>query len=237
MLAPPRYGDAYRPTATLDPAVPARWYEQLNTDPAARVAAALGVQVVQRDQETLVASAWDQAADLRAVVALGRLADAGIAVAERLQARHLSPLPAEVGVFVVAPLFPRMQLDPVIGAPELALTLGGDGVPVQALGATVRRVVRTRGATVRHAGRTVAEPSSFDVAARVGAIAGPMRPRIDAGRLATLDVLGAAATSPVDLAWALMRPEVFTDQLPRPVFSVRPLSLAGAGGGVSAPAA
>ena len=83
MLAPPRYGAAYRPTATLDPAVPARWYEQLNTDPAARVAAALGVQVVQRDQETLVASAWDQAADLRAVVALGRLADAGIAVAER----------------------------------------------------------------------------------------------------------------------------------------------------------
>ena len=111
LLAPPRYGAAYRPAATLDPAVPARWYEQLNTDPAARVAAALGVQVVQREQETLVASAWDQAADLRAAAALGRLADAGIAVAQRLQARHLSPLAAEVGVFVVAPLFPRLHLD------------------------------------------------------------------------------------------------------------------------------
>ena len=122
LLAPPRYGDAYRPTAALDPAVPARWYEQLNTDPAARVAAALGVQVVQRDQETLVASAWDQAADLRAVVALGRLADAGIAVAERLQARHLSPLPTEIGVFRGRTAAPPHAADPVIGAPDLALS-------------------------------------------------------------------------------------------------------------------
>ena len=126
VLAPPRYGAAYRPVATLDPAAPARWYEQLNTDPAARVAAALGVQVVQRDQETLVASAWDQAADLRAVAALGRLADAGIAVAQRMQARHLTPLASEVGVFVVAPLFPRLHLDPIVSAPALTRMLAGD---------------------------------------------------------------------------------------------------------------
>ena len=127
VLAPPRYGAAYRPVAALDPTAPRRWYEQLNTDPAARVAAALGVQVVQRDQETLVASAWDQAADLRAVAALGRLADAGIAVAERMQARHLAPLENEVGVFVVAPLFPRLRLDPAI-APALTRVLAGDDV-------------------------------------------------------------------------------------------------------------
>ncbi len=139
VLAPPRYGAAYRPAASLDPTVPARWYEQLNTDPTGRVTAALGVQVVQRDQETLVASAWDQAADLRAVASLGRLADAGIAMAERMQARHLAPLSAEVGVFVVAPLFPRLHLDPVVSASALARVLGGDDVPTQTFGATVRR--------------------------------------------------------------------------------------------------
>lgn len=232
VLAPPRYGAAYRAAATLDPTVPTRWYEQLNTDPAARVTAALGVQVVQRDQETLVASAWDQAADLRAVAALGRLADAGIAVAQRMQARHLTPLSAEVGVFVVAPLFPRLRLDPVVGEPALTGVLGGGDVPAQTFGATVRRVVRMRGATVRRAGRVAAEPTRLDLAVHLDGIAGPARARIDAGHLATFEVLGAGATSPVDLAWGLMRPDTFIDAPPRPVFSVRPLSLGGPGGGI-----
>ncbi len=241
VLAPPRYGAAYRPVATLDPTVPARWYEQLNTDPAARVAASLGVQVVQRDQETLVASAWDQAADQRAVAALGRLADAGIAMAERMQARHLAPLAFEVGVFVVAPLFPRLHLDPVVSAPALARVLAGDDVVAPTFAPVVRRVVRTRGATVRHAvsarredvrraGPIAAEPTRLELAARIDRIAGPARARIDVGGLATLEVLGAAVTSPIDLAWGLMRPETFSDAPPRPGFTVRPLSLSGAGG-------
>jgi hypothetical protein len=231
VLAPPRYGAAYRPAATLDPTVPARWYEQLNTDPAARVAAALGVQVVQRDQETLVASAWDQAADLRAVATLGRLADAGTVVAERMQVRHLAPLANEVGVFVLAPLFPRLKLAPVVSAPALAGVLAGDDVLAPTFGTTVRRVVRTRGATVRRARRIAVEPTRLDLAVRVDAIAGPARARIDAGELATLEVLGAAATSPVDLAWGLMRPETFIAAPPRPGFSVRPLSLSDSDGG------
>ena len=108
--------------------------------------------------------------------------------------------------------------------------LGGDGVPAQALGADrpPRRPDAGRHGASRGRGP---RPSRrrLDVAARVGAIAGPTRARIDAGELATLEVLGAAATSPVDLAWALMRPDAFIDAPPRPVFSVRPLSLAGAG--------
>ncbi|HEX6886542.1 MAG TPA: hypothetical protein VF143_00435 [Candidatus Nanopelagicales bacterium] len=240
VLAPPRYGAAYRPVATLDPTVPARWYEQLNTDPAARVAAALGVQVVQRDQEALVASAWDQAADLRAVSALGRLAGVGIAVAERMQARHLTPLGREVGVFVVGPLLPRLRLDPVVSAPALARVLAGDGVHATTFSATVRRVVRTRGATVRRAQRSAiatpassgaGEPARLDLAVRIDRIAGPARARLDVGNLATLEVLGSAAASPIDLAWRLMAPDAFSDAPLRPRFTVRPLSLGGVGGG------
>ena len=167
MLAPPRYGAAYRPVSTLDPSAPSRWYEQLNTDPSARVAAALGVQIVQRDQETLVASAWDQAADLRAVTALGRLADAGIAVAQRMLARHVVPLAGEVGVFVVAPLFPRLALDPVISAPALTSVLAGEDTVAPTFGTTVRRVVRSRGATVRRAGRVAVGPMRLDLAVRL----------------------------------------------------------------------
>jgi hypothetical protein len=243
VLAPPRYGAAYRPVVTLDPAAAGRWYEQLNTDPAARVAAALGVQIVQRDQETLVASAWDQAADLVAVAAIGRLADAGIAMAQRMQARHLAPLGGDVGVFVVASLFPRLQLDPIVNAPAVARLLADD-VPTPTFGAAVRRAVRTRGGPVRRAVRdaervasaasttpAAARPARLELGVRIGRISGRGQARIDDGQLATLEVLGAAAGSPIDLAWGLMRPETFTEALPRPGFTVRPLSLGGGGGG------
>ncbi|WP_297325002.1 hypothetical protein [Nitrosomonas sp.] len=46
---------------SLDDAGLPFWYEQLNTDPRYRVAAALGTQVIQRQQEQLMAAAWEQA--------------------------------------------------------------------------------------------------------------------------------------------------------------------------------
>ena len=236
VLAPPRYGAAYRPAPTLDPAV-ARWYEQLNLDPSARVAAALGVQVVQRDQETLVASAWDQAADHRAVAAVGRLTDAGIAVAERMLARHLAPLGGDVGAFVMAPLLARLRAAPDVNGGILARVLAGDraelgdGSPAAAFDVSVRRVVRTRGATVRRAGPTAGERPRLDLAVRADAIAGRAHARIDVGELATFEVLGTATTSTVDLAWGLMQPSVFTDAPNRRRFRVAPLSLEGTTGG------
>jgi hypothetical protein len=135
-------------------------------------------------------------------------------------------------VFVVAPLLTRLQVPPVVGMPAVTRLLRGDGGRAEALGATVRRVLRTRGATVRRAGRDAAEPPRLQLAARLDAIAGPPRARVDVGQLATLEVLGAAAASPVDLAWGLMRADAFTDAPPRPGFSVHGLSLAGTGGGL-----
>lgn len=71
-LAPPVYGAAHAGPA--DDAGPQpklgdapRWLRELNLDPRHRAAAAFGTRVVQQHQETLVASAWDQAARLREV--------------------------------------------------------------------------------------------------------------------------------------------------------------------------
>jgi hypothetical protein len=69
-LAPPLYGSAAlgsKPldSAGLDAAPP--WLRQLNLDPRYRVLAALGTAVVQRNAEALVASAWQQAGQLRRV--------------------------------------------------------------------------------------------------------------------------------------------------------------------------
>jgi hypothetical protein len=77
------YGRWYAKVLTLDPPPPAAgtnppWFYSLNTDPRHRVAAALGTEVIQRDQEALMESAWEQARSLtlinqqRAVMQLGR---------------------------------------------------------------------------------------------------------------------------------------------------------------------
>src|SRR5262249_52406048 len=66
-LAPPVYGrwHAQVPAGSGgSPGMPslsaAGWFRDLNLDPRYRVAAALGTQIVQRDQEQLVAAAWEQ---------------------------------------------------------------------------------------------------------------------------------------------------------------------------------
>ncbi len=61
LLAPPLYGrwHAAQQKLGLFP-VPA-WFHQLNKDPCLRVVAGIGTQVVQREQQALLASAWQQA--------------------------------------------------------------------------------------------------------------------------------------------------------------------------------
>ena len=231
LLAPPRYGAAYRRgTAALGPAGSAGWYEQLNANPANRMPAALGVRIVQRDQEVLVASAWDQAADMRAATALGRLADAGLAIAQRFHRRHLEPLAAEAGVFVVAPLLRRLA---PLGAPggggALAAMIGGGGFTAQGLSPAIRRATRIRGPALRRALRAPGGPPTLGLATRAAAIAGPRRARIDVGPLGGLMVLGTATPSALDGAWDVIRVEPFGAAPRRPGFAIRPPDLQGSG--------
>lgn len=51
----------------LDPGAAPPWLRSVNLDPRYRVAAGLGAQVVQREQDQLVAAAWDQAGQLELV--------------------------------------------------------------------------------------------------------------------------------------------------------------------------
>jgi hypothetical protein len=69
IIVPPLYGSFYRDnpikTSSLNPAKtdPAKnkdWYNQLNLNPAFRIAASAGTAVVQKDQEVFMDRAWDQ---------------------------------------------------------------------------------------------------------------------------------------------------------------------------------
>jgi hypothetical protein len=57
VIAPPLYGQWHAARAKLEPNAGRPWFYELNLDPRNRIAAGLGTQVVQRNQEALVASA------------------------------------------------------------------------------------------------------------------------------------------------------------------------------------
>ena len=65
-LAPPTYGALHAgyPGALADGSAPP-WLRDLNLDPRYRATASLGTRVVQIHQEALVASAWEQTAEIR----------------------------------------------------------------------------------------------------------------------------------------------------------------------------
>lgn len=60
IITPPAYGSFYRPAVMLNSNNSQSWYDELNLNPVYRVAAAQGTGVIQKDQEELMDSAWEQ---------------------------------------------------------------------------------------------------------------------------------------------------------------------------------
>ena len=93
VVAPPRYGalaagidegpdPGARPSADSP-----RWFSQANLDPKYRAAAGLGAEVVRRNQEALMADAWDQALGLGQVNSLLARTRLALEVGRRTHAR------------------------------------------------------------------------------------------------------------------------------------------------------
>ena len=94
IVAPPIYGcwQAARHTVNLPPSPPASvaWLDELNLDPRHRAVAALGTQVVQTQQEDLMASAWEQLGEIDRINQLRRQAQLARAVNGVYYTKHFS---------------------------------------------------------------------------------------------------------------------------------------------------
>jgi len=154
LLAPPLYGAAQAKVIELDVSSPSRWFEQLNLAPWHRAVAHLGTRVVQEQQDALMASAWDQAAQLAKVNQLLRQAQLGWRVALSLHSRYISQMDAAVGLQVLAPAQPRMLLH----GGALANVLVNTGLETSAYSTALRRVARPRGALNRRVQRVATTP-------------------------------------------------------------------------------
>jgi hypothetical protein len=145
LLAPPIYGRWYAGRGTVAP-TGTTWLDQLNLDPRWRVAAALGTRVVQEHQEALMASAWEQAAELHSANQRLRQFQVSMAVCESLHARHASRLPEETMLRVAAPAYGRLYQP---AGPSLLAAQRSSQLPVAATRSAMRRIGRQRGPLTR----------------------------------------------------------------------------------------
>src|SRR5262245_13469134 len=147
LLAPPIYGRWHAGRAEVMPGA-ANWLDSLNLDPRWRSAAAFGNEVVQQHQEALMASAWEQAAEIQPVNQRLRQLQMSMAVGESLHARHLSSLSEDMTLRVASPAFGRLRmatpdLDPA--GRTVATIMAGTSLPISATRTAMRRIGRQRG--------------------------------------------------------------------------------------------
>lgn len=150
LLAPPLYGRWHALRAIVTKAGK-DWFDQLNLDPRLRTAAAFGTRVIQEHQEALMASAWEQAAELQKANQRMRQLQMSLAVNERLHLRHFMRLVDEATVRVGAPMLSRLR--PTDGGAPGGMTMMAQitatGVPAQAVSPAMRRIGRQRGPITR----------------------------------------------------------------------------------------
>ena len=154
VVGPPLYG------VTGD-ALQAGWQEEVNADPRVRAIAGLGADVVRREQDVLVASAWRQVGELRTANRTLRWMTLAREVGGGLHRRYFAHASANALVQWSAPVHSQIRLAPQ--APTtMAAALHGVMFFPGAVGAPARRALRATGPL---AARALAAPTPTPVAA------------------------------------------------------------------------
>lgn len=156
VVAPPIYGrwHAARNRVELNGGQPP-WLHELNLDPRHRVAAGLGAEVVRRDQESLMAAAWEQVGQIEQANQLLRRAQLARSVSSSLHARHFQRMPESTLLQVTAPAHARLRAVslPNQAPPPPSLTLHGQisRSATRPPAPPLRKAIRPRGPVLRRA--------------------------------------------------------------------------------------
>ena len=234
LLAPPRYGAIQARLGAVDPNRNDRWFEQLNLEPAARMAAQFGTEVVQQHQELLMASAWDQVDGLADVNRVLRHAQLHLAVATSLHVRHVARLQPDAGA-AAAGTRPRSD-QPSAGGPPPRHRAGGAARPDRSPGRSLRHDVatgrqaagRTDPAAPASRGeqgvtRPRRRPSAVLTHLQPEALLSRSRPASPGSGPVTIEAVALSMHPPrPDIAWSEADATTVTDTPPRPRFAVVP---------------
>jgi hypothetical protein len=139
--------------ATNTAAAPA-WVRSLNTDPRNRLAAGLGAEIVRKNQEDLMRSAWDQVGRVEEANRRLRRAKLGRQAAARIVDRHIKPLDEVRQLGLLAPAFERIAIAQTDRT--LSGLVGESGMPPILLSASFLSLTRPGG----RLGRRLATPET-----------------------------------------------------------------------------
>ena len=128
VVAPPLYGRWHAGRATLEPEQAPPFFQELNSDPRHRVAAGLGTQVVQAQQQQLMAGAWQQFDEIRAINERLRYAQLAREAAIRIHVRHVAAADQEAVLQLTAPVHASVRLGRATVYNEVSRSPIGTGV-------------------------------------------------------------------------------------------------------------
>jgi hypothetical protein len=145
-VAPPTYGKTHSGSPLPAAGKTPTWLRELNLDPRSRASASAGSQVVQRDQEALVASAWDQLGEIRQANQLLRQSQLARQVSISMSRRHLERIAGDgKWLQITAPVHSRIR----VALAGITATVYGhveaSRLPSGALSPAMRRMSRPSG--------------------------------------------------------------------------------------------
>jgi len=149
IVGPPVYGcwQAGRHIVNTTTPPPLNWLDELNLDPRHRVTAAFGTQVIQAEQEDLMASAWEQLGEIQRVNQIRRQGQLGRSVSAVYHARHFSQFSEDTLLKVLAPAQTRLVIEATSATDKrtfLAQKISQSPIPSAAVSAPLRRLTGSR---------------------------------------------------------------------------------------------
>ena len=155
IVAPPIYGSTYPPKERVEvSATPRHWVNDLNLDPRDRIAASLGVRIVQEDQEHLMASAWQQVDAIEKENEARRRKQLAATTRQSTWVRHVRPIEDDGLLQVTGLSLAKVAVSVQDGQTSIQRTVAWQLNGSEAPGfesATLRRVARPRGPINRRA--------------------------------------------------------------------------------------
>jgi hypothetical protein len=209
IVAPPIYGSTYPPEERVEvAATPRHWVNDLNLDPRDRIAASLGVRIVQEDQEPLMASAWQQVDAIEKENEERRRRQLAATTRQSTWVRHVRPMEDDGLLQVTGLSLAKVAVSVQDGQTSVRRTVAWQLNGSQAPGfesATLRRVARPRGPINRRAltpavvqNQTLARPmvKLTQTLPPVDRIVITSPPRIVVARMVTIKSVSDVALTP-----------------------------------------
>lgn len=136
----------------------AEWIEQMNLDPAFRMAAGMGATVIRDQQDEFMEQAWDQIGDVLEANQKLRQSEMGREVGQRLFRKHLAPRSEQDQLWMTSGMHGKIHFadDPSTDASTIQYKVTGSTLPDASLDPAFLKLGRQQGPFTKRLNRKLA---------------------------------------------------------------------------------